>query len=69
MTECKIQKNITICNCSYPCSRKGMCCECLSYHRNHREVPACFFPDDVERTYDRSIENFIRVYKEKVLKK
>jgi len=65
MTECKIKKNITLCNCSYPCTRKGICCECLIYHKKHSELPACFFPDDIERTYDRSIENFIRIYKEK----
>jgi hypothetical protein len=29
------------------------------------EVPACFFPDEVERTYDRSIERFIEVYQKK----
>jgi hypothetical protein len=69
MPECKIQKNLTMCNCSYPCNRKGICCECLSYHRALGELPACFFPDDVEKTYDRSIENFVRVYKEKNIKK
>lgn len=69
MVECKVKKNATSCNCSYPCSRKGMCCECLSYHRNRGEVPACFFPNEAERTYDRSTENFIRVYKEKGFKK
>ena len=69
MVECKIKKNITLCNCSYSCTRKGLCCECLSYHKSHREVPACFFLDDDERTYDRSIENFIRIYKEIELKK
>jgi hypothetical protein len=29
------------------------------------ELPACFFPDDVEKTYDRSIENFLRIYQER----
>ena len=65
MTECKIEENKTNCNCSYPCSRKGLCCECLIYHKSRGEVPACFFPDEVERTYDRTIENFIRVNQEK----
>ncbi|GAH52344.1 unnamed protein product, partial [marine sediment metagenome] len=46
-----------------PCSRKGKCCECIRYHWRMRELPACFFPDDVERTYDRSIERFISIYK------
>ncbi len=58
--ECKIEKNKKICNCSYePCSRKGICCECIQYHLKSGELPACCFPDKIERTYDRSIENFI----------
>lgn len=65
MVECKIQQNKNTCNCTYPCSKKGICCECLGYHRSRNELPACFFPDAVERTYDRSIENFIRVYQSK----
>lgn len=63
MSECKIQENKTNCNCSYSCSKKGMCCECVNYHRNREELPACYFTDIVERTYDRSIENFIKTYK------
>jgi len=59
--ECNKQKNLSKCNCSYePCSRKGMCCECLRYHLNHRELPACCFPDDIERTYDRSFMTFAK---------
>jgi len=65
MVECKVEKNKLVCNCSYSCSRKGLCCECLSYHRNRDELPACFFPDKVERTYDRSTENFIQTYQGK----
>ncbi|ODS38904.1 MAG: hypothetical protein A7316_06785 [Candidatus Altiarchaeales archaeon WOR_SM1_86-2] len=48
------------CPCTYePCSRKGVCCECLRHHLRANELPACFFPPDAERTYDRSIERFI----------
>ena len=65
MTECKIKKNITFCNCSYPCSRKGICCECLSYHRSRGELPACYFSDEAEKTYDRSIDYFVNIHKEK----
>ncbi|HUS99815.1 MAG TPA: DUF6485 family protein [Candidatus Thermoplasmatota archaeon] len=65
MVECKVQQNKKTCNCSYPCSRKGLCCECLRYHRSRQELPACFFPDAIERTYDRSIKNFIQIYQEK----
>ncbi|MCM8801513.1 MAG: DUF6485 family protein [Candidatus Omnitrophica bacterium] len=65
MKTCPNQKqNLTSCNCSYePCARKGICCECLLYHRKHGQLPACFFPDEVERSYDRSIERFIRIHK------
>jgi len=64
MAECKVEENKMSCNCTYPCDKKGMCCECLRYHLKRGEVPACFFPDSVERTYDRTIENFIRVYQQ-----
>jgi hypothetical protein len=65
MIECKIDENKMKCNCTYPCSKKGMCCVCLSYHLGRDEVPACFFPDEAEKTYDRSIDNFIEVYQKK----
>ncbi|MFC2062306.1 DUF6485 family protein [Elusimicrobiota bacterium] len=66
MRECNSARNMGMCNCTYePCSRKGVCCECLIYHKRSGELPACFFPDDVEKTYDRSVENFIRLYKER----
>ncbi len=57
--DCKQTQNRKNCNCSYePCSRKGVCCDCVRYHLRARELPACFFPNDVERTYDRSFEKF-----------
>ena len=60
--ECKQEKNLNNCNCSYsPCSRKGICCECIAYHLRARELPACCFPDDAERTFDRSFEHFARL--------
>ncbi|MBF0430139.1 MAG: cytosolic protein [Fibrobacteria bacterium] len=60
--ECIKDKNITSCNCSSgSCSRKGKCCECLSYHLRKREAPACFFPDNAERTYDRSFAHFAKL--------
>ncbi|NQT89871.1 MAG: hypothetical protein HQ558_01285, partial [Candidatus Omnitrophica bacterium] len=64
MAECKIRENKARCNCTYePCSRKGVCCDCISYHLDAGQVPACFFTADVEKTYDRSIENFVATYK------
>jgi len=60
MVECNLEQNKIDCNCSYPCDKKGMCCKCLKYHKNRGELPACFFKDEIEKTYDRSINNFIR---------
>jgi len=57
------KKNNDHCNCTYPgCSRHGLCCECLRYHLAMNELPACCFPDDVEKTYDRSFRKFIEVH-------
>lgn len=59
-----LKKNLEFCKCTYnPCSRKGKCCECIQYHLKAGQIPGCFFPNEAERTYDRSIENFIRSYK------
>ncbi|HEX08536.1 MAG TPA: cytosolic protein [Thermoplasmatales archaeon] len=61
--ECRREENKVRCNCTYePCSRKGICCECIAYHLSRNELPACCFPDDVEKTYDRSFERFISLY-------
>jgi len=57
--DCRKEINLEKCNCSYvPCSRKGICCECIRYHLRNRELPACCFPDEAERGYDRSFEHF-----------
>ena len=57
--ECKKEKNKEKCNCTYePCSRKGVCCDCIAFHISNRELPACCFSDDVEKSYDRSFEKF-----------
>jgi hypothetical protein len=63
MKNCQAEKNMQKCNCSYsPCSRKGVCCECLHYHRRMGELPACYFPNQSEKNYDRSIAHFVRLY-------
>ena len=62
-SECaNLKVNMKGCNCSYePCSRKGRCCECIRYHLRSKDLPACCFPDDAERTYDRSFSHFARL--------
>lgn len=59
--ECKNhERNVKRCNCTYePCSRKGYCCECVSYHWSMQQLPACFFSAEGERSYDRSVRRFI----------
>ncbi|MDH5683982.1 MAG: DUF6485 family protein [candidate division WOR-3 bacterium] len=62
--ECNVKSNMKNCTCTYePCSRKGRCCECIQYHWKNGELPGCLFPPEAERTYDRSIANFIRSQK------
>lgn len=64
MNYCNKEKNLKICTCTYePCSRKGLCCECVLYHRKNGEIPGCFFSPKDEKTYNRSIEFFIRCKK------
>lgn len=61
--KCNNQKrNLVNCNCTYPCNKKGICCDCIAYHRSMRELPACYFPDDAEKTYDRSFEYFVNLF-------
>jgi len=64
--ECKVEENKADCACTYePCSRKGMCCDCIEYHWRMGELPGCLFPPEVERTYDRSFAKFVEVFRAK----
>ncbi len=58
----RVKANLESCNCSWrTCEKKGNCCLCLHYHLSSDELPACFFPPEVERTYDRSLQCFLGV--------
>jgi hypothetical protein len=64
MRQCDQDKNLQHCTCTYTsCTKRGICCECITYHRSKREIPGCLFPKDVEKTYDRSIERFVKAFK------
>ncbi|MDR0965644.1 MAG: DUF6485 family protein [Myxococcales bacterium] len=53
------EDNLARCKCSYPgCGAKGTCCACLHRHLKNRQLPACCFSSDVEKTFDRSFERF-----------
>ena len=58
--ECKKASNLAACACTYPCRRRGICCECVSHHRARGELPACYFTPEDEKTYDRSIGRYMR---------
>jgi len=58
----EVDRNLENCNCTYPgCPRKGKCCECIAYHRRNGELPACYFTEEQEKTWDRSVEYFVKV--------
>jgi len=57
--QCNKEQNLNFCNCTYPCDKKGVCCQCLAYHREKGELPACYFSTEQEKTYDRSVENYL----------
>jgi hypothetical protein len=58
--ECTREKNLEDCACTYPgCSRAGLCCVCVRYHREKQQIPGCFFSKEGEKTFDRSVKNFI----------
>jgi len=67
MKKCvNLEENKVNCPCTYPsCPRKGICCECIKHHIEREELPACFFPLEIEKTFDRSIEKFIEIQKSK----
>jgi len=58
--ECKQKINSKSCNCGFECERKGICCDCLAYHREKGELPACYFSDKVAGSYDRSVETYLK---------
>jgi hypothetical protein len=61
--ECKKQKNLQHCSCTYDgCTRQGICCECLTYHLASRQLPGCCFPPAAEKTYDRSFKAFAKAW-------
>lgn len=61
--ECKKEQNKQFCTCTYSgCGKKGLCCDCLQYHLASQQLPACCFPPEVEKTYDRSFKAFARAW-------
>jgi hypothetical protein len=65
--ECQKKENLEMCACtSLSCARRGMCCECIQYHRRLKELPGCFFPEHAEATYNRKLKYFLEVWANKL---
>jgi hypothetical protein len=61
--DCKKDKNQETCNCSHTeCSNHGICCECIRYHLNLKQLPACCFPEEIAKTDERSFEKFCEIF-------
>jgi hypothetical protein len=61
--ECRKQKNLEGCGCTYmACDRRGMCCECVQHHVAKKQIPGCFFPPAAEKQYDRSFAAFVKAW-------
>jgi hypothetical protein len=58
--ECISARSTDHCSCTYPCDKRGNCCQCVQYHHRKGEIPGCFFSPAGERSYDRSLANFLR---------
>jgi hypothetical protein len=54
------EKNLEHCTCTYSCGKRGLCCECVAYHRAAGQIPGCFFTKEGEASYDRSIAALAR---------
>ncbi|WP_367270575.1 DUF6485 family protein [uncultured Rikenella sp.] len=64
--ECKQGPQNAACPCSATrCTRHGYCCQCVAHHRSKGQLPACFFPKDIELTHDRSIERLAATFAER----
>ena len=48
------------CPCTYSCSKRGKCCDCVAYHLKNGEFPACFFSKEAELSYNRSLSRLIQ---------
>ena len=66
MTDCKQEERKNICTCTYNCSRRGKCCECIEYHLAMNQLPGCAFAKislEAEASYNRSFNYFAKLIK------
>lgn len=59
--DCISTTSLKHCTCTYTaCDKRGNCCKCVQFHQRRGEIPGCFFTPEGERSYDRSLANFIK---------
>ncbi len=64
MVECNKDERNESCSCTYNCSRRGKCCDCISYHLKYNQLPGYVFAKispDAEMTYNRDFEYFVEL--------
>lgn len=64
MSDCNQESLSKDCACTYSCSRRGKCCECVKYHLDMNQLPGCAFAKiskDAERSYNRDFEYFAKL--------
>ncbi|MEI7961813.1 MAG: DUF6485 family protein [archaeon] len=58
---CKQRQNLKKCTCTFECEKKGICFECVEYHRKRMELPGCYFSKIAEANGDRTIKNYVEI--------
>ena len=49
------------CACTYSaCPRQGNCRDCVAYHRDKDQFPACLFSAEAEKSHDRSLQMLLK---------
>jgi len=64
MNDCNQEELLKNCTCTYDCSRRGKCCECMKYHLAMDQLPGCAFAKiskDAEKSYNRDFEYFAKL--------
>ncbi|MGE4548868.1 MAG: hypothetical protein AB7C89_04840 [Intestinibacillus sp.] len=52
---------VDTCPCTADCAKHGKCCECVAHHRDREGgIPGCFFSEEGEAAWDRSLERLCR---------
>jgi len=65
MEVCTRKENLSMCTCTAhggTCENRGKCCDCVKFHRDQGCIPGCFFSEEGEKLYDRSMKTFVKTW-------